>query len=175
VLGPLRSIGVELRRWVVIRTRRVGIGAFVVALVVSALAAGTATATAPADRLEVRARLAPVSGTKATGVFSGTLVKRGGTRVTPGGRTAASPGVRWALSWGLSAPELNGPVAVSLRFGSGGSSAQATRVLCTSCSTKAMGMSMLSARQVTRINRGDAKVVVRTRSAKLRGSLASRR
>jgi hypothetical protein len=122
----------------------------------------------PLSWLHVRARLAPVAGTKAVGRFEGVLVKRG-ERSTSAGKVANPRGNAWRLTWQLSLPALDGPVTASLRIDSGRSSAHVRRVLCARCSTSTAGTMTLTARQVMRIRKSNAVVVVRTSSARLRG------
>lgn len=153
-----------------IRRLRAGVGTLVVGLVVAAIAAGSAPATASTDAFEVHARLAPIVGTSATGRFSGILVKRRIRHITPGGALMGPARSQWQLTWSLRLPKLDGRVTATLRIGSGGSSARETRVLCTGCTPQARTMA-LSAREAASIGKGDAVVVVETRSAKLRGSV----
>jgi hypothetical protein len=56
-------------------------------------------------------------------------------------------------------------MTATLRVGS----ARTSRVLCTQWSTKGTGTTLLTAREARSINKGEAVVVVRTRSATLRG------
>jgi opacity protein-like surface antigen len=137
------------------------------AVAVAAIASGSASAAAPAQSLSVRARLTPVAGTQATGRFSGMLTKTRVRQIAPGGGVAGPSRTRWQLTWSLRLPKLDGQATASLRIGS----ARATRALCTGCSTRETGTMTLSARQGGRIAKGDAIVVVRTRSAKLRGKV----
>jgi hypothetical protein len=144
--------------------------ALIVGLVVAAIASGSAPAATPTQWLTVRARLVPVTGTKAAGRFSGVLIKTGGgRRITPDGKVPIPPGSRWRLTWSLSLPKLDGRMTASLRIGSAGTSAHVTRPLCAGCSLRTGGIMTLSARQVTRISKGDAVVVAQTRSVRLRG------
>jgi hypothetical protein len=156
-----------------IRRLRAGAGTVVVGLAVAVIAAGSATAVVPVESLDVHARLAPIAGTNATGRFTGLLVRRRLRQITPGGSLAAPTPSQWQLTWSLRLPKLEGHATASLRIRSGGNSARATHVLCTRCATRATGTMALSARQVTSIGKGDAVIVVRTRSAKLRGSVKS--
>jgi hypothetical protein len=146
--------------------RRRGARTFVVGLVVAAITAGGTAAATSTFWWNLRARLAPVAGTKEAGQFQGVLVKMGGG-VTPD--TSVPAGSKWGLTWKLTLPALDGPMTASLRIGSERSSTSVTRVLCTRCSTSAAGTMTLTARQARRLSKGDAVVVVRTRSARLRG------
>jgi hypothetical protein len=149
----------------VTRTRRTGTTSLVVALAVAAIAAGSATA-ATSMWIDVHARLSPVAGTRAAGKFSGVLVELGPTHgITPGGTVAIPAKTRWRLTWNLTLPTLHGPTTTKLRFGSG----RSPRVLYAGRSTKTRGIAVLSARQARSIAKADAVVVVRTRSATLRG------
>jgi hypothetical protein len=143
------------------RRRRLGTRSLAVGLVAAAIAAGGATA---ATAMDVHARLSPVAGTKKAGKFSGVLGEIGPHRITPGS-TARIPPSRWRLVWSLSLPSLNGTMTATLRIGS----ARTPRVLCTQCANKAVGTIVLTARQGKSLSKADAVVVVRTRSAKLRG------
>jgi len=148
----------------VIRRRRIGTGTLAVGFAVAAIAAGGATA---ATAMDVHARLAPVAGTKKAGKFSGVLAEISPHRITPGGAaTPPQPGP-WRLTWSLTLPKLAGPMTATLRIGS----ARSPRVLCTQCSKKAGGAIVLTARQGKSLSKADAVVVVRTRSARLRGSV----
>jgi hypothetical protein len=139
-----------------------GMGALAVGFAVAAIAGGAATA---ATSMGVHARLSPVAGTKKVGTFSGVLTELGAHRITPGGTPVKPLPGGWRLAWSLSLPGLDGSMTATLRFGS----ARTTRVLCTRCSKRAGGSIVLTARQGTSVSKGDAVVVVRTRSAKLRG------
>ena len=155
-----------------IRTRRAATGALVVGLAVAAIASGMAAAATPTFWLNVHARLAPVAGTKASaGRFSGVLVKNGRVHITPAGtgKVRIAPRSRWQLTWTLSLPPLDGTMTALLRIGSARSPVRIRRGLCAGCATEARGTMTLSARQVARITKADAVVVVRTRSATLRG------
>ena len=152
-----------------IRTRRARARTLVVGLVIAAITAGGTAAAASTVPVELRARLAPVAGTKAAGKFDGALVKVRRVGITPGGRTSVPAGGRWRLNWRLTLPKLDGPMTASLKIGSARSSASVTRVLCSRCSSKGVGTITLTDGQAKRISKGDALVVVRTRSARLRG------
>jgi hypothetical protein len=115
--------------------------------------------------MDIHARLSPVAGTKKAGKFTGVLGEISPHRITPGGTGAMPQPSRWRLAWSLSLPSLGGPMTATLRIGS----ARTPRVLCTQCAEKAAGTVVLTARQGTSLGKGDAVVVVRTRSAKLRG------
>jgi hypothetical protein len=153
----------------VIRRRR-GARTLVVGLVVAAITAGGTAAATSTFWWNLRARLAPAAGTKEAGQFQGALVKLGGG-VTPDAITSAAAGSRWGLTWKLTLPALDGPVRATLRIGSEPGSTSVTRVLCTRCSTTASGTMTLTARQARRLSKADAVVVVRSRSARLRGSV----
>ena len=148
--------------------RRRGTRTFVVGLVVAAITAGGTAAATSTFWWNLRARLAPVAGTKEAGQFQGVLVKASGG-ITPYAGTSVPPGSQWGLTRRLTLPALEGPITASLRIGSARSSTSVTRVLCTRCSTSAAGTMTLTARQARRLSKGDAVVVVRTRSARLRG------
>ena len=92
-------------------------------------------------------------------------------QITPVRRKAIPLRSRWQLAWSLSLPKLEGQMSASLRIGSGGSSVLTTRPLCSGCSTRTSGISTLTARQAASLSQGNAVVVVRTRSAKLRGTV----
>ncbi len=150
------------------RTGRIGARSLAVGFVVVAIAAGSATAAASTFRIDVHARLAPVAGAKTAGRFSGVLTpKLAPHHIAPGAKVAVLPGSTWQLAWRLYLPKLAGPMTATLRVGP----ARKSHVLCTGCSTKASGDLNLSARQVRSISKADAVVVVRTRSAMLRGPL----
>jgi len=137
-------------------------------LAAAAVAAGSATAALPAPKVRVYARLAPVAGTTAAGRFNGLLARTG-----DGSLPAAVPraGQRWQLAWNLSLPALRGPATASLRINAGGGAAPIVRGLCTGCGTRTGGTVTLTPNQVFRIARGSALVTVRTRSARLRGTV----
>ncbi|MFZ0342658.1 MAG: hypothetical protein WAL31_10025 [Gaiellaceae bacterium] len=147
-----------------IRRRKVGTGALAVGVAVAAIAGGAAAA---ATSMDVHARLSPVAGTKKAGKFSGMLAEVGPRRITPGGRAVTPKLTPWRLTWSLTLPRLDGPMTATLRLGS----ARNSRVLCTRCSERAAGTITLTARQGTSMSKADAVVVVRTRSARLRGSV----
>ncbi|HEX4323859.1 MAG TPA: hypothetical protein VHZ77_04420 [Gaiellaceae bacterium] len=153
-----------------IRRRRAGTGTLVVGLVAAAIAAGSAVA-GTSTWMDVHARLKPVAGTKDAGRFDGVVSWKGGRVITPDSNVPVPSGSRWQLVWSLSLPKLDGPVTASVRIGRQRSSVHATRVLCTRCSAKANGTMTLTANQARRIAKEDAVVVVRTRSARLRGSV----
>ena len=146
------------------RTHRTGTRLLAVALVVAAISAGAAAA-ASSTAMGVHARLSPVVGTKKAGTFSGVLTELGAHRITPGGTPVKPQLGGWRLAWSLSLPGLDGSMTATLRFGS----ARTSRVLCTRCSKRAAGSIVLTARQGTSLRKANAVVVVRTRSAKLRG------
>lgn len=148
-----------------IRRQKPAKWALVVALVVAAVAFGSAAARA-AFFIGVQAHLAPVTGTKATGQFNGVLVRN-----TGGGKAARPGGSSWQLSWRLSLPALKGPMATSLRIGRADGAAQMMRLLCAQCSTSANGTTTLTSSQVSRMGDAHGVVVVRTRSATLRGTI----
>lgn len=148
-----------------IRTRKAGARPLVAALAAAAIAAGGAAA-ATSTWIGVHARLSPVAGTREAGRFSGALVEVGPTRgIRPGGTVAIPSKSRWRLTWSLALPKLHAPMTATLRLGSG----RSPRVLCTGCSAKSRGIVALTARQTRSITSADAVVVVRTRSATLRG------
>ena len=151
-----------------IRRRRVGTRTLVVGLVVAAITAGGTAAATSTFWWNLRARLAPVAGTKEVGQFQGFLVKSSGG-MTPYAGTLVPAGTQWWLNWRLTLPALDGPVTASLRIGSSRRSTGVTRMLCTRCSTTATGTMTLTATQARRLSKADAVVVVRTRSARLRG------
>lgn len=144
--------------------RTAGARALVVGVAVAAIGSGGATA-ATSTWIDVHARLSPVAGTKEAGKFSGMLIKVSRRGITPGHPLVIPSGSRWQLAWSLSLPRLDQPMTATLRVGS----ARTSRVLCTRCSTKGRGTTLLTARQARSISKGDAVVVVRTRSATLRG------
>jgi hypothetical protein len=146
------------------RRRRVGTGTLAVGLAVAAIAAGGATA---ATAMGVHARLSPVAGTKKAGKFSGVLTEMSPHGITPGGSVTPPQLGPWRLTWSLTLPKLDGSMTATLRIGS----ARSSRVLCAQCSKKAGGAIVLTARQGRSLSQGDAVVVVRTRSARLRGSV----
>lgn len=152
-----------------IRTRRARARALVVGFVIAAITAGGTAAATSTIPVELRARLAPVAGTKATGTLDGVLVKARRVGITPGGKTSVPAGGRWRLNWRFVLPKLDGPMTASLKIDSARSSAGVTRVLCSRCSSNAVGTITLTDGQAKRITRGNAVVVVRTRSARLRG------
>jgi hypothetical protein len=154
----------------VIRRRRAGTGTLVAGLVAAAIAAGS-VAAGTSTWMEVHARLKPVAGTKEGGRFDGTLIMKGGRVITPDTNVPTPPAGRWQLVWNLTLPRLDSAMTASLRVGGRGSSVRSARVLCTGRSPKANGSITLTARQATHVAKGDAVVVVRTRSARLRGSV----
>ncbi len=150
--------------------RRRGARTLVVGLVIAAITAGSAVA-GTSTWLEVHARLKPVAGSKDGGRFDGVLIRKDGRVITPDSDVPIPVGSRWQLVWSLSLPKLDDPMTASLRIGGQRNSVGGTRMLCTRCSVKANGTMTLTARQAMRIAKEDAVVVVRTRSARLRGSV----
>lgn len=148
-----------------IRRRRAGARGILVGLAVAAMTAGGTAAATSTFSVNLHARLAPVAGTKSAGQFEGVLVKVGGG-ITPATLPAGS---QWRLTWRLTLPALDGPAAASLRIGSERHSSSLTRVLCTRCARTATGTMTLKGPQGKRVSKGRAVVVVRTRSARLRG------
>jgi hypothetical protein len=153
----------------VIRARRAGTRVLVAGLAVAAVAAGGAAAAVPMFVFPVQARLAPISGAKSAGHFSGTLARPDEQPV----QTQALPsnGNSWRLRWKVSFPSLGRPAAVTLRVASRNGAPAVVRVLSARCSTSARGMVTLTGSQASRIVRGDAVVTVRAGSAKLRGAV----
>jgi hypothetical protein len=82
-------------------------------------------------------------------------------------------GSRWRLAWKVSLPALKGRMTASLRVRAYGGAAPATHILCTRRTTRASGALTVAASQAMRIANGHAFVVVRTRSATLRGTVRS--
>jgi hypothetical protein len=153
-----------------IRTRRAGKRALVVALMVAAVACGgVAAAVFPGFWLDLRARLAPVVGTTASGKFTGTLLMSvGGTNpVEPS--DPIPPVNRAVLTWKLRLPALQGSMSASLRLRATNSAAPVAVMLCSHCSTTASGRITLTKSQALRVAKADAVVVVTTASATLRG------
>jgi hypothetical protein len=134
----------------------------------AAVVCGSAAAAAPTYAIRVHARLAPVTGTTAAGRFSGLLAK---SALPPQGTATVVPrvGQGWRLSWKLSLPSLRGPVTASLRISGKNGAPPVARVLCRGCSTTANGRMPLTASQALRVAGSDAVIVVRARSATLRG------
>lgn len=140
-----------------------------IALALVAIATPTVAAAMPIVLLHVRAQLAPVAGTSARGQFNGVLFNAGvEPRLQSDSAFPALPG-QWRLSWKVSLPSLGGAATATLRFGAGKSAG--ARVLCRRCAKHAEGAVMLTAAQATRITGSHAVVVVRTRSAALRGAV----
>ena len=79
--------------------------------------------------------------------------------------------LQWQLSWKVNISSLKGPASISLRIRAENGAAPALRRLCTSCTTTASGKTALTASQASRVANGDAVVVVRARSATLRGAV----
>jgi hypothetical protein len=149
-----------------IRTPKAGKRAFVVGLLAAAIACGTA-ASAPSSiwLLRVHARLAPVAGTAVSGRFDGGLVTSVDT--LPSGNAA----LPWRLTWTLTVPQLRGEMTASLRFRGLKTAPPVTRVLCVECATSSGGSMTLTRSLAMRIAKGNAWVVVRTASARLRGAV----
>lgn len=129
---------------------------FAAVLAAAAIVCGSAAAILPSSWVQVRAHLAPVSGTTATGRFSGLLVKGG-------------PVSGWRLTWNLSLPSLGGSMTASLQVGAAKGAAPVTRMLCKQCARGAKGALTLTGAQALRVTRDNAVVVVQTQSATLRG------
>jgi hypothetical protein len=149
----------------VVRTKTAGTRTLLIGLAVAATAA-TSAAAMPIVLLHVRAQLASVAGASARGRFSGVLFDAGvEPRLQP--NSTRPPLVnQWRLTWKLSLPPLGGSATATLRFGTGGA---APRVLCKRCARHAQGAVMLTPAQEGRITDSHAVVVVRSRSATLRG------
>lgn len=142
---------------------------------VAAVVAGGAAAAPPIMVIPLHARLAPVSGTRPAGSFSGTLVGNGLEQPVHAPSAMPSNGERWRLRWKASFPSLGRPAAVTLRIAGRSGAPAIVRVLSTRCSTSARGTLTLSGTVAGRIARGDAVVTVRAGSARLRGAVKVRR
>ena len=154
-----------------IKTRTAGTRLLVAGLAVAAVAAATAAVAMSAFLVQVHARLAPVSGTKASGRFSGILARSGDR---PQGQSAAPrSGTRWRLAWRVNLPSLSGPVTASLRVRADHGAAPVTRMLCRRCTRGASGAMTLTGSQAMRVANAHAFVVVRASSATLRGTVRS--
>lgn len=140
----------------------------VAGLAVAAVAAGSAAAAAPGILIRVHARLAPATGTTASGRFDGMLFKRG-MEARP--QAVPRTGSHWRLAWRLSLPSLSGPVTATLRVRADRRAAAAGHVLCSRCTTSASGSMTLTGSQAMRIASGHGFVVVRSQSATLRGTI----
>jgi hypothetical protein len=137
--------------------------------VLAAVASGTAAAaTRAVFFLTVHARLAPGSGTKATGRFSGVLVREAIAKASSS-HTANPVGNAWRLVWKLSLPPLEGPVTGTLRIAGANGAAPVMRILCTQCALTPRGALTLTASQESRLAGSHAVVAVRALSATLRG------
>jgi hypothetical protein len=158
----------RVRRCAVTRTKTAGTRMLLVGLVAAAIATATAAAAMPVFLLHVRAQLAPVGGTSARGQFSGVLFNAGVEPRLQPNSTLPPPLIRWRLTWKLSLPSLRRPATATLRFGTGSAAA---RVLCKQCARHAEGGVMLTAAQERGMTGSHAVVVVRTRSARLRGAI----
>jgi hypothetical protein len=155
-------------RGAVTRGRTAGTRVLLIALAVAASAGVTAAAAMPVVLLHVRAQLAPVAGTSARGQFNGVLFNAGVEPRLQSDSTLPPRVSQWRLTWKLSLPSLGAPATATLRFGTGSAAA---RVLCKGCARHAVGRVMLTAAQERGITGSHAVVVVRTRSARLRGAV----
>jgi hypothetical protein len=122
----------------------------------------------PTLGLRVHARLAPVAGTTAAGRFNGLLARSG---EGPAPQVVPRVPLPWRLTWTLRLPALHRPTTGSLRIAAEGGAPPVVRVLCPRCATRANGTIRLTASQALRIAGSDAVVVVRARSATLRGAI----
>jgi hypothetical protein len=122
----------------------------------------------PIFAIPVQARLAPASGTGATGNFSGALVSDVSEQPV---QMPALPrnGIRWRLRWKVTLPPLGTPASVTLRIRAAGGAAAVVRVLSARCTGSAKGTMRLTRRQAARIASGDADVLVHAPTATLRG------
>jgi hypothetical protein len=154
-------------------TRMAGTRLVVAGLAVAVLAAPVAAAATLAFLLQVHARLTPVSGTTASGRFSAVLARSIGGNTPQAHSALPRSGSHWRLAWKVSLPALSGRMTASLRVRAYRGAAPATRMLCRRCTTSASGALTVTASQVMRIANGHAFVVVRTRSATLRGTVKS--
>ena len=145
--------------------------ALAVAIAIVAVACGSAAAAAvPVFWVNVHARLTPVAGTSAAGRFTGTLLVAVGT--DPAEPPDQIPPLsRSQLVWKLKLPALRGPISASLRLRATKDAAPVATVLCARCSKTANGSLNLTVPQGLRIVESGAVVVVRARSARLRGVL----
>jgi hypothetical protein len=153
-----------------IRTRLAGTRLLLVGLAAAAVAAGSAAASVPVLTVSVHARLAPVTGAKAAGRFSGLLVKHG---EPPAAEPSPTPraGSGWRLSWKVSLPTLSGQTSVSLQVPARNGAPRFVHVLCTGCTSTAKGTLALTNSQAIRVAQSHASVMVRTPSAMLRGTV----
>ena len=151
------------------RTRSARTRVLLAGLALAAIACGSAAAAMPRLSFRLHARLAPVAGTAANGDFNGTLATSvGGTRLTG---VVPRRGYHWRLAWQLRVPALRGPAVASVRIRATKSAPAVTRVLCTRCSSTAAGTLAVKGSQAIRIAKGDAVIVVRMPSARLRGAV----
>ena len=143
--------------------------ALVVALLIAAIACGSAAAAViPVYWANLHARLAPVAGTTHAGRFAGTLLVRFG-ETDPAEPSDPAPPGHSQLTWKLSLPALHGAMSALLRIRATKDAAAVSRTLCASCSTTANGTLNLTVDQGMRIASSGAVIVVRTASATLRG------
>jgi hypothetical protein len=134
---------------------------------VLAVACGSAAAASSAIWLvRVHAGLAPVAGHAAGGRFDGSIAM-GNAGAMPNGPAASSQ----RLNWSLALPAMRGQITASLRIHRLNNAAPATLVLCSHCATTAKGSLTLTGSQAMRITQRHAYVVVRTASARLRGTV----
>lgn len=157
------------RRWTVNRTQGAGTRVLIAGLAVAAVAAGSAAGAVPTLGIPVQARLAPVAGARSAGHFGGLLANMGDQPV----RTPALPsnGTTWRLRWKVRLPSLRSPAVVTLRVASHGGTPAVVRTLSARCARSARGIAALTGSQAARVAGGDAVVMVRARSARLRGTV----
>ncbi len=144
----------------------------VAGLAMAALSA-TVAAAAPAFMLQIHARLAPVSGTKASGLFSGVLVRSGSGNTPRAYSVVPRSGNHWQLAWRVNLPSLRRPVTASLGVRADRGAAPVMRMLCKRCTRGERGAMTLTGRQAMRVANGHAFVLVQARSATLRGTVRS--
>jgi hypothetical protein len=139
-----------------------------VGLSIAVITCGTTAAAMPTFWLQLRAHLEPVAGTTAAGRFNGVLAKSG----VASGKTALPryTGV-WRLTWTFTLPSLGGSTTAWLRLPAQKGAAAVARVLCTHCAARAKGTMTLTSSQALRIAGSHSVVVVRTSSARLRGTV----
>ena len=98
------------------RRRKAGKRALVMALLIAAIACGSAAAAVmPVYWANLHARLAPVAGTTHAGRFAGTLLVRFG-ETDPAEPSDPAPPGQSQLTWKLSLPALHGAMSASLRI-----------------------------------------------------------
>jgi len=137
-----------------------------IGLAAAAAVVGSGAAARPTLGLRAHARLRPVTGTTAEGRFAGVLARNHEGSTGPAAPRSPS---RWHLTWTLRLPSLHRSASAKLRIGTEGSSKSFVRLLCRRCAARTKGTITLTESRALRIAESRAVVVVRARSATLRG------